>query len=152
MHFIYVAVLAHTDVATTYYILHGCGCVGVGVASYPVLILFPFRTRNGNRDCVRGWCGYVHMWVCICVCGQGQMPACITLFSMGHALLPPQVGVFLVTLSFSLLPSYNQYRWDYLDLNKHRSVCIVCVRGCGCSLIPSPYFHSELGIEIGTAY
>ena len=23
---------------------------------------------------------------------------------------------------------------------------------CGCSLIPSAYFHSEVGIEIGTVY
>ena len=61
-------------------------------------------------------------------------------------------------LSLSLLPSNNQYKWDHMDLNEHRSVCVlytcmdvgVLVSGCGCSLLPSPHFHFEVRMELGT--
>ena len=61
-------------------------------------------------------------------------------------------------LSLSLLPSNNLYKWDHLDLNEHRSVCVlyacmdvgVLVSGCGCSLIPRASFHFEVRMELRT--
>ena len=61
-------------------------------------------------------------------------------------------------LSLSRLPSNNQYKWDHLDLNEHRYVCVlyacivvgVLVSGCGCSLVPRTSFLFEVRIELGT--
>ena len=63
-------------------------------------------------------------------------------------------------LSLSLLPSNNQYKWDHLKLKQCRSVCVlntcmdvgVLVSGCGYSLVPSPHFHVEARMIIGTGH
>ena len=135
-----------------------CWCVGLGVALYPVLIFHSELEMEIGTAYEAGvgmcTCGCVFVCVDKVRCQHELHSSQWSMYCFLHRLVssfPLSLGE-QVNLSFRLLPSHNQYRWDYLDLNKHRSVCIVCVYGCGCSLIPSPYFHSELGIEIGTAY
>ena len=116
------------------------------------------------------------MWVWVCVhvgvylvCGQGQMPAYIYSSQWSMYCFPHRVVSSLpipsreqVSLSFSLLPSYNQYRWDHLDLNKHRSVCVLyaCMDWvCWCLCVrvrvasyPVPISILKVGLEMGIVY
>ena len=114
------------------------------------------------------------MWVWVCVhvgvylvCGQGQMPAYIYSSQWSMYCFPHRVVSSLpipsreqVSLSFSLLPSYNQYRWNHLDLNKHRSVCVLytCMEWvCWCLCVrvasyPVPISILKVGLEMGIVY
>ena len=85
-------------------------------------------------------------------------------FRFPHRLVSslPMCPVGQGHLSLSLLPSNNLYKWDHLDLNEHRSVCVlyacthvrivvgVLVSSCGCSLLPRTSFHFEVRMELGT--
>ena len=81
-------------------------------------------------------------------------------FRFPHRLVSslPMCPVGQGHLSLSLISSNNLYKWDHLDLNEHRSVCVlyacivvgVLVSSCGCSLLPRTSFHFEVRMELRT--